>query len=151
MSPLPFQLCDNYICLPIIVPEFFSIKSSIVSVILCNPQFYHTYVRWNSSVLSDNISTLLFNYILKYFMLIIVFVIVFLFQFYSNIICKLIIVFVGFFQKKPSILSILCNPQFYHTYVRWKFLVLYINVSSFFSIILSLYLSAYACIWVFDF
>ena len=44
--------------MPIIVSEFsFSKKSSDLKIILCYPQFYHTYVRWKSSVLYRNVST----------------------------------------------------------------------------------------------
>ena len=52
-----FHLCDNCICMPIIASEIFPRKSSILSVILCNPQVYHTYVWWKPSVLSDNMSS----------------------------------------------------------------------------------------------
>ena len=45
----------------------FKKKSLIVSVTLCNPQFYHAYFRWKSSVVSENISTSLFIYILIVF------------------------------------------------------------------------------------
>ena len=41
---LLFQLYSKCICMPIIVSEIFLRQSSILSVILCNPQFYHIYV-----------------------------------------------------------------------------------------------------------
>ena len=129
MSLLLFQFCDTCICMPIILCEIFPRKSSILSVILCNLKFYHAYFRWKSSVLSENVSTSLFNYILIVF------------------VCRSL--YLGFFPNKCSVLSIIfCNPQFYHTYVRWKSSVLYENVSSpFFNnilgvfVCLSLYLS----------
>ena len=108
---------------------FFKKKTSILSFTLCNPQFCHAYFRWKSSVLSENITTSLFNYILIVFL------------------CRSL--YLSIFPNKSSILSIiLCNPQFYHTYVRWKSSVLYkIVSSSFFNntlvvfVCLSLYLS----------
>ena len=59
--------------------------------------------------------------------------------------------YIWFFLNKSLILSIiLCNPQFYHIYVRGKSLDLYANVSPFFFnntlvvlVCLSLYLSFY--------
>ena len=64
MSPLHFQLCNNSICMSLILFYFFQKKSSNLSVIICNPQFYDTYARIKSSILLENISTSLFNYIL---------------------------------------------------------------------------------------
>ena len=115
---------DAYHCIGV-----FSKISKILSFILCNPQFYHAYIRWKISIPSENVSTSLFNYILIVF------------------VCRSL--YLSIFPNKSSILSIiLCNPQFYHTYVRWKSSVLYKNVSSsFFNntlvvfVCLSLYLS----------
>ena len=126
------QLYSQYTCMPIIVSEFFPKKSSILSVILCNPQFYDTYVRLKSSVLPENISTSLFNYLIILF------------------VC--LSLYLSFFLKKKSkILSvILCNPLFYHAYFRWQCSVLSENIStSLFNYILtvfvcrSLYLSIF--------
>ena len=113
-----------YHCIGVFPPK----KSSILSGILCNPQFYHTYIRWKSSVLSENVSTSFFNYILIVFVC------------WSSYLI---------FSNKSSILSIiLCNPQFYHAYVRWKYSVLYKIFSSSYSnntlvvfVCLSLYLT----------
>ena len=59
-----FQLNSNYLCMGIIVFEgFFSKKSLILYIILCYSQFYHIYVRWQSSLLYENVSISLFNYI----------------------------------------------------------------------------------------
>ena len=93
-----FLLHDNCIFMPITLSEIFPWKSSILSVILCNPQFYHTCVRWKSSVLSENVSTS--------------------FQLYSNCICIPIIVSEIFLRKSSILLVILCNPQFFHTFVE---------------------------------
>ena len=83
---------------------FFKI-SKISSVFLSNPQFYHAYLRWKASVLSEYISTSPFNYIPIVF------------------VCRSL--FLSIFLNKISILSISwCNPQFYHTCVRWKYSVL---------------------------
>ena len=50
---VPFQLYSIvFVCLSQYL-WFFLNKSSILSVILCNPPFYHTYVRGKSSVLSE--------------------------------------------------------------------------------------------------
>ena len=62
-----FQLCNNCICIPIVVSEIFQRKLSMLLVILSNPQFYHTYVRWKSSGLSQNMSSSFFNCILIVF------------------------------------------------------------------------------------
>ena len=56
-----FHVYSSFICMPIIVCEIFLRKSSISSVILCNPQFYHTYIKWISAVLYKNVSSSLFN------------------------------------------------------------------------------------------
>ena len=42
ISPLHFQISDNFICMPITVSDFFHRNSSILSVIICNCQFYDT-------------------------------------------------------------------------------------------------------------
>ena len=104
--------------MPIIVSEIFSKKSSIWSDILYNHQFYHADFRWKASVLSENISTSLFNYMQLVFVCT---------SFYLSI-----------FPSKSSILSIiLCSPQIYHTYITWKSSLLYKNISiSFFNYIL---------------
>ena len=79
----------------------FSKKCKFISVILCNPHFYHAYFTWKSSVLSENISTSLFNCLLIVF------------------VCRSL--YLSVFTNKSSILSIIsCNPQFSHTYVRWR-------------------------------
>ena len=52
-----------FVCLSLYL-SFFPKKSSILSVIICNPQFHDTYVRLKSSVLPENVSTSLFKYIL---------------------------------------------------------------------------------------
>ena len=54
-----------FVCLSLYL--FFPKISSILSIIICNPQFYHTYVRLKSAVLPENISTSFFNYILIIF------------------------------------------------------------------------------------
>ena len=45
MSLLHIQICDNPICMPIIVSEVFFEKNLQFYVFICNPQFYDTYVR----------------------------------------------------------------------------------------------------------
>ena len=128
MSPLHFYLCDNAICMPIIVSECFPNKSSILSVIICKPQFFYIYFRLKSSVLSENISTSIFNHILIIF------------------VC--LSLYLSFFKKSSILLVMLCNPQIYYTYFRGKSSDLYKNYSSsFFNntllvlVCLSLYLS----------
>ena len=74
-----FQLCDNFICMPITLSEIFPRKSSILSAIPGNPQFYHTYIRRKSSVPSENVCTT--------------------FQCYSSYICMPIIVSEFSFSK----------------------------------------------------
>ena len=126
----PFQLCDNSIWMPIIISVSFSRKSKILSVVLYNPQFYHEYFRWTSSVLSENISTSLFNCLLIVF------------------VCRSL--YLSVFTNKSSILSIIsCNPQFSHTYVRWRSSVLYINVSSSFFNNTVVVFVCLSCIWGF--
>ena len=110
MSPVHFQLCANFICMPITVSDFFQKKSSILSIIICNPQFYHTYVRWKSSVLPENIYTSFFNYIL--------------------IIFGCLSLYLRFWKKIFNFISYPMIQQFYHTHVRWKSSVHYKNVSS---------------------
>ena len=99
MSPLPFKLFDNSICMPNSVCESFSKKKL---------QYYQiSYIILNlSSIFQMKIFSSIINRSH------------FLFQMNFNHICMAIIVFEGFFQKKSSILYIiLCYPQFYHTYV----------------------------------
>ena len=57
----PFQIYSNCICMPIIVSEFCPNKSSILSIVLCNLQFYPNYVRWKYSILHENVSSPIFN------------------------------------------------------------------------------------------
>ena len=85
MCPFHFQLCDNSTCMPAIVSEFFPKISSIFSIIICNPQFYHTYVRLKSAVLPENISTSFFIYI--------------------QIIFGCLLVYLRFFQKNLNFIS----------------------------------------------
>ena len=59
-----------FVCLSFYL-SFFQ-KYLVLSVIICNPQLYHTYVRFKSSLLQENLH--------------------FLFQLYSNFICMCIIV-----------------------------------------------------------
>ena len=96
-------------------------KSSILSVITYNLQFYNTYNRLKSSVLPENVSTYLFIYIL--------------------ITIGCLSLNLRFFKKWSIILSvILWNPQFYHAYFRWKFSVLAGNIStSLFNYILNVF------------
>ena len=110
-----------FVCLSLYL-RFFSKKSSIWSDILYNHQFYHADFRWKASVLSENISTSLFNYIQLVFVCT---------SFYLSI-----------FPSKSSILSIiLCSPQIYHTYITWKSSLLYKNISiSFFNYILIVFI-----------
>ena len=53
--------------------SFFPNKSSILSIILCNPQFYHTYVRGKSSVLYEIVSSSFFNNTLVVFVCLILY------------------------------------------------------------------------------
>ena len=80
-----FQLCDTCICMPITLSEIFPRKASIFSAILCNPQFYHTYVRRKSSIPSENVWTT--------------------FQYYSSDICMPIIVYVKITTKNLQFLN----------------------------------------------
>ena len=56
-----------FVCLSLYL-RFYQKMSSILSIILCNPQFYHTYVRWKSTVLSENVSSSFFDCILFVFL-----------------------------------------------------------------------------------
>ena len=141
-----FQLCDNCICIPIIASEIFQRKSSILLVILSNPQFYHTYVRWKFSVLSQNMSSSFFNCIcmpifvsefsfskiFKFKIYVILNFIIhvrwkscfiqkclhLLFQLYSNRICMSTITSEIFLNESSILSIILCNSQFHHTCAR---------------------------------
>ena len=111
-----FKFCDNCFCMPIYLAEIFPRKSSVLSVFLCNSQFY-TSVRWKSSVLSENVSSYFFNCILIVF-----------YAYHC--------IWVSFFKKQPSDLKmILYYPQLFHTSVRWKYSVLYKKVFTSFSYI----------------
>ena len=126
-----FQWCHSCISMPIIVSRLFPRIFSILSAILYNPQFYHTYVRWKSSILSENVSSSFFNRILIVF------------------VCPSL--YLSFlFQKNLVLKIILCYPQFYHTYVRWKILFYRKIFPLHLSIISELYLYAYHCIWDFS-
>ena len=98
--------------MPIIASEIFQ-RKSILSVILCNPQFYHTYITWKSSVPSQNISCSVFNRILIVFVCL-----------------SLYLSFLTNFKFLSILYNILCYPKFSHTYVRWKSLALYEYVAS---------------------
>ncbi len=100
-----FHLYSDWICMPFIVSEILSKTSSI---------FQYSYVihfiicklwRCKSSELAEYVFTSFFNFILIVF------------------VCLSLTL--SFFLNKYSILLIiLCNPQSYHTYIRWKSSVL---------------------------
>ena len=128
MFPLHFWLYPKYIYMTIILSEFIPKKSSILSINLCDPPIYHTNVLWKSC------------FIRKYLH--------FLFHLHSNCICMPIISS-EFFQQFLILSIILCNPQFYHTQIRWKYAVLSENIlTSFFNYILKVFVCLY--IWVFS-
>ena len=72
-----------------------------------------------------------------------------LFQLYSNCVFMPTLVSENFLRKSSILSVFLCNPQFYHTYVRLKTVVVPENISTSFSIMWYFYLYAYHCIWVF--
>ena len=111
--------------MPIIVCQFFPNKSSILSIILCNLQFYDECVRRKFSVLLDNISSSFCKYILIVFVSL---------QFYVSFFSKNSILL---YLKFSSILSHMLeeNLQFYR-----KISALLFSITSY------LYLYAYHCI-----
>ena len=68
ISPLPFSIIFYMYLNTDHCIWVFPNKSSIVSIILCNPQFYHTSVRWKYSVPFKNVSSSCFNNTLVVFL-----------------------------------------------------------------------------------
>ena len=97
--PLSFSLIYTYICTPFIVSKILSQKSSILLIFLCYYPFYHPSLRCKSSELKEYFPRPSSNCIL--------------------IVCVSISFYLRFCLSQSSILLIiLCNSQFYHTYVR---------------------------------